>query len=933
MTNSTLEDNEADYLGGGIALDGSQTQALLEGNDIIHNSAPINGGGGISTNNGSSVIHTSGTIAYNTGGFGGGGVRITQAEFVLSGGDIVSNTADSGGGVYMYVDSTSAFTQTGGTIAHNQANNGSGGGIYAYQGDVALIGGQITHNSASYSGGGILVWSANVTMTDTQVVSNSASFSGGGGIYLSQGSATLNMSGGAINNNSTSSTGGGLCVSDGSVTLTGTQVLSNSASSGGGVYTWRGSVTLSGTQVVSNSASSGGGVYVGSLGNAALTGTQVLSNSASSRGGGLYVASGSATLSGVQITDNNAPGGSALYNRGTITPTTALTITGDVYQAGGHFAGSSHDLQVEGALVLAGGDFYAPDAPNELTITGLYTHTGGTYHQTQLVNGSVDVGFPKAGGLILNANGQNLASTTVTLTAGIDCAGVPAGESIEHCYDISPANTTGRDAIATFFYQDGEVPASQYCTAMEAYRWTGAWGIPLTRDTASYGDQGRLCGDDPQSIRVTGVTDFSPFALRGVVPEISVDPSSLDFGDQDVDAGPTVSQTVTITNGGLADLHVTSISLTGNDPSEFVIESGGDAVTLTANSTHTIQVSFDPSITGVMSTNLTIESDDDDEATVDVALAGTGIAPDLTIAKMVDTGGLDPVPLGSVVTYTLVISNGGDGAAFGLVITDPLPAGLNYGTQVDGGTVILPQGNLLSWGPATIPGQSEHVITFTATVTDDVAFAEQDVVNTAYFTATNHVSGASNSVTFTIAAAPVNTPPTISDISNQSTEVSTPISVTFTISDAETALDTLALSADSGNTALVMVGNITFEGSGTDRTATITPTGGMTGTVTITITVDDGEDTAYDAFVLTVTQAPLVNTPPTISDISNQSTEVNTPISVTFTISDAETALDALALSADSGNTALVMVGNITFEGSGTDRTATITPTGGMTGT
>ncbi|MCP4537492.1 MAG: hypothetical protein GY832_10130 [Chloroflexi bacterium] len=184
--------------------------------------------------------------------------------------------------------------------------------------------------------------------------------------------------------------------------------------------------------------------------------------------------------------------------------------------------------------------------------------------------------------------------------------------------------------------------------------------------------------------------------------------------------------------------------------------------------------------------------------------------------------------------------------------------------------------------------------------------------------------------------------PTISDIADQSTKISTPITVTFTISDAETAPDSLGLSATSSNTELVTTTNIVFEGSGMTRTATITPTAGMTGTTTITITVDDGELDVSDSFTLTVEAGTVINTAPTISDIADQSTKVNTPITVTFTISDAKTAPGDLWLYAESFNLSLVngglngtlmSGGGISFGGSGVTRTATITPTDGVTGT
>jgi hypothetical protein len=103
--------------------------------------------------------------------------------------------------------------------------------------------------------------------------------------------------------------------------------------------------------------------------------------------------------------------------------------------------------------------------------------------------------------------------------------------------------------------------------------------------------------------------------------------------------------------------------------------------------------------------------------------------------------------------------------------------------------------------------------------------------------------------------------PTISDIADQATKVSTPITVTFTISDTDSALDSLWLYAKSSNLSLVngglsgtlmLGGGISFGGSGMTRTITITPLNDVMGTSTITVTVDDGELAASDSFVLSV---------------------------------------------------------------------------------
>ena len=77
----------------------------------------------------------------------------------------------------------------------------------------------------------------------------------------------------------------------------------------------------------------------------------------------------------------------------------------------------------------------------------------------------------------------------------------------------------------------------------------------------------------------------------------------------------------------------------------------------------------------------------------------------------------------------------------------------------------------------------------------------------------------------------------------------------FTIGDAETAAASLTVSGTSSNQTLVPNANIVFGGSGANRTVTITPANGQSGTTTITVTVSDGTLTTNDTFVLTVSNS------------------------------------------------------------------------------
>ncbi len=201
-------------------------------------------------------------------------------------------------------------------------------------------------------------------------------------------------------------------------------------------------------------------------------------------------------------------------------------------------------------------------------------------------------------------------------------------------------------------------------------------------------------------------------------------------------------------------------------------------------------------------------------------------------------------------------------------------------------------------------------------------------------TITVTVSDGANSAsdTFLLTVSAVNTPPTITGVANQSINEDTPTAaLSFTVGDAETAAGSLTLSGDSSNTGVAPTNNIVFGGSGANRTVTVSPAANQSGTATITLSVSDGQYVTSTNFVLTVNP---VNDPPTITGIANQTINVGaTAGPLSFTIGDIDTSLTSLTLSRASSNTTLVPTNSIVFGGSGSNRTVTVTPTAGQTGT
>jgi uncharacterized repeat protein (TIGR01451 family) len=184
---------------------------------------------------------------------------------------------------------------------------------------------------------------------------------------------------------------------------------------------------------------------------------------------------------------------------------------------------------------------------------------------------------------------------------------------------------------------------------------------------------------------------------------------------------------------------------------------------------------------------------------------------------------------------------------------------------------------------------------------------------------------------FQLSVSAVNDAPLISSIADQTMIEDGPVLlVPFTVSDVETPAGNLIVTAHSTNSALIPDANLVVGGSGTNRVLAITPLSNQNGTNSITLTVSDGLTNATRSFLLTVTP---VNDPPTISAIADQTTPQDTATApIPFVVNDLETPPASLTLSAVSSDLTLVPLTNITFGGTGSNRTVTILPATNQSG-
>ena len=156
--------------------------------------------------------------------------------------------------------------------------------------------------------------------------------------------------------------------------------------------------------------------------------------------------------------------------------------------------------------------------------------------------------------------------------------------------------------------------------------------------------------------------------------------------------------------------------------------------------------------------------------------------------------------------------------------------------------------------------------------------------------------------------------PTISDVTDNSTDEDTPTSaIALTTNDADG--DSMFLAGISSNQTLLPDSNIVFGGSGDNRTIALTPSLNEFGTVTVILTVDDGNtNSSQDTFILTVNP---INDAPVITGQMVLSVEEEKPLEIlvdSLTIVDPDNDIFTLSVldSADytrSGNTITSDVG------------------------
>ncbi|MBI5494768.1 MAG: tandem-95 repeat protein [Deltaproteobacteria bacterium] len=406
----------------------------------------------------------------------------------------------------------------------------------------------------------------------------------------------------------------------------------------------------------------------------------------------------------------------------------------------------------------------------------------------------------------------------------------------------------------------------------------------------------------------------------------------------------TITLTVADTDGGTA---VTTFVLTVNAVNDLpVISDVADATT--DEDTATAAMAFTVNDVETASASLVVTASSSNTTLVpdsNIALGGSGASRTVTVTPAANQNGT------ATITLTVADANGGTGTdTFVLTVTSvndspSVSAVTDQAIDEDGATSALtftvgdtetPVTNLVvtadSSDPLVVPTSGIALGGTDANRTVLVTpAANQNGTVTITLTVTDEL-GATATTTFQVVIAAVNDAPTLLAVSDQTTSEDVVLGpITLTLLDVDTAADTLVLTGVSSDQAVLPDSGIEFGGTGFDRTLTLHPAANMSGTSTVTLTVSDGALTAQVTFTLTVT---AVNDAPTITDITDITIDEDTTSqALTFTIGDLETAADQLTVTAESGDTTLVLDADLTLAGTGADRTLTVKPRADAFGT
>jgi len=864
------------------------------------------------------------------GGFIGSETALSSRNWVANetilSGEIGSTTVTTDN-VY-HVVSGSALTSTvvldgftiRGGMANGSSDKASGAGIFLFNSSPQLAHLKITANQAGNLGGGVYNSTGAPVLSNVSIAGNVAAY--GGGMY-SFSTSSVKLYNMIFNGNSSTAAdasrgGGGLLLEGaGAADVVNTVFVNNTAAKvGGALFNHGSSSRLVNVSFGGNSAATSGGAVYSDGGTPAFRNSIFWGNTAAS-GAQIYLSGGSSTLF-YSLIQGGCPSGA----------TCTSLITGNPSPQFVDLAGGDLRLKANSPAINAGDNTSlladAADLDGDLNTTEVVPYDlAGTSRRLQ--HPQPNTGNGTSPYVDLGAYETENTAPTLDITKTLKLTPIPKNPTSNSGTLISTllASGAGGDPIS-----DPDAGAQDGIAITSVQNSNGTWQYSLDGATwanvepVSASAARLLASDSATRLRFVPNTNYSGTASltfqawdlsigsNGGTMGIPFPGGHTSFSAEQGSASITVSTPPTISN-------ITDQITNENTILESVSFTIGDAETtanelnLTATSSNTTLVTPGGVHFSSSGTNRTFQIRPNvnqyGTATITVTVSdGLQTASDSFVLTVNDTPTISDITnltiskntTSAPISFTV---GDGDTAATALTVT---------ATSTD--IELLPNANIVVGGSG-----ANRTLTLTPAL---------DRIGKTRITVTVSDGRATSSDQFLLT---VNSPPTLSDIANQTIRKGTATAaIPFTIGDIETAASSLTVTTTSSNTNLLPSSGIVLGGSGASRTLTLTPSASLTGTTTVTVSVSDGAATVSDSFVLTV------NNPPTISNVADQTTRRNIfTLPIPFTVGDAETAAAALVVTATSSNTTLLPDDRISLGGSGANRTVVLMPAEDQVGT
>ena len=444
--NSTSENSSCIFSGNPIQVYGTLT--IKDGTEI----GPFPGKSCIDAKNGSTVHLTGGTIQGNGQDRveEGGGIYADHATVNMSGGTIRNQVATHGGGIYA---TYSTVNMSGGTISENHVE-GTGGGIHTYFEEtnnetnanpetvINITGGTISKNYAT-SGGGISAQTSKVILKGGIITDNKSVM--GAGIYLIN-SSEMTMEQGENSQ---------ICqITRNTIQPTTSQYLDNQ---GGGIFMWDSKAEISAGIISGNKAVEGydkdGNVQGGNGGAISAVGSEITinrsaelsNNSADNYGGAIYVEGwgtdqlkGLLSVDGGIICNNKAKKSGAGIFAKCLEKKTHMDVKISSGEIIGNYSGKEGNMQ-ENAIMLSG-MYNAQSSSKEIGLANLYLSGNPLIKGSVILSEYTDASQNSEGSCIYVKNDLSVNSPILVISA----TGTPGLTAVKYENETAPENYTSQ---------------------------------------------------------------------------------------------------------------------------------------------------------------------------------------------------------------------------------------------------------------------------------------------------------------------------------------------------------------------------------------------------------------------------------------------------------------------------------------------------------